>query len=98
MGVFAQKKTLKGAPIEDFRKYTPYSKMTAILLLFGLHVNKLSLPHFHFRILLHFVHVGEAKRANFHVNKEQTGCHFGIRRIGLFGTDDTFLIIIIDSV
>jgi len=27
------------------------------------------LPHFHFKILLYFVHDDEAKRANYHVNK-----------------------------
>lgn len=42
---------------------TPYSKMAANLLLFCLHVNQPSLPHFHFKILLHFVHFDEANRA-----------------------------------
>ena len=43
---------------------TPYSKMAANKLFFCLHVHKPSLPHFHFKILLFFIHVGEAKRAN----------------------------------
>ena len=44
--------------------HTPYSKMAANKLFFCLHVHKPSLPHFHFKILLFFIHVGEAKRAN----------------------------------
>ena len=42
----------------------PYSKMAANKLFFCLHVNYPSSPHFHFKILLFFIHVGEAKRAN----------------------------------
>ena len=44
--------------------YTPYSKMAVSKLFFCLHVHKPSLPLFHFKILLFFIHVGEAKRAN----------------------------------
>jgi len=43
--------------------------MAANLLFFCLHVNQPSLPNFHFKILLYFVHVDKAKRANYHVNK-----------------------------
>ena len=43
--------------------------MATNLLFFCLHVNQPSLPYFHFKILLYFVHVDKAKRANYHVNK-----------------------------
>ena len=43
---------------------TPYSKMATNKLFFCLHVNKPSLPHFHIKILLFFIHVDEANRAN----------------------------------
>ena len=43
---------------------TPYSKMEDNKLFFCLHVKWPSLPHFHFKILLYFIHVDEAKRAN----------------------------------
>mgnify|MGYP000300204065 CR=1 FL=1 len=43
---------------------TPYFKMAANKLFFCLHVHGPSLPHFHFKILLFFIHVGEAMRAN----------------------------------
>ena len=44
--------------------YTPYSKMAANKLFFCLHVYQPSLPHFHFKILLCFLHADEASRAN----------------------------------
>ena len=44
--------------------HTPYSKMAPNKLLFCLHANWPSLPHFHFIILLVLTHVDEAKRAN----------------------------------
>ena len=44
--------------------HTPYSKMAANELFFCLHVYEPSLPHFYFKILLFFIHVDEAKRAN----------------------------------
>ena len=44
--------------------YTPYSKMAASKLFFCLHVYWPSLPHFHFKILLSFLHADEASRAN----------------------------------
>ena len=44
--------------------HTPYSKMAANKLFFCLHFYLPSLPHFHFKILLFFIHVDEAKRAN----------------------------------
>ena len=43
---------------------TPYFNMAANKLFFCLHVNYPSSPHFHFKILLFFIHVDEAKRAN----------------------------------
>ena len=49
----------------EYRKwYTPYSKMAANKLFFCLHVYQPSLPHFHFKILLCFLHADEASRAN----------------------------------
>ena len=43
--------------------------MAANKLFFCLHVNYPSSPHFHFKILLFFKHVDEAKRADEHANK-----------------------------
>ena len=44
--------------------HTPYAKMAATKLFFCLHVYEPSLPHFHFKILLCFLHADEASRAN----------------------------------
>ena len=41
-------------------------KIVASLLFFYMHVNKPSLRHFRFKILLYFAHADEAKRANLH--------------------------------
>ena len=49
--------------------HTPYSKMAANKLFFCLHVYWPSLPHFHFKILLCFLHADEASRANLHADK-----------------------------
>ena len=38
-------------------------------LFFCLHVYQPSLPHFHFKIFLYFIHDDEAKRANEHATK-----------------------------
>ena len=46
------------------RSYTPYSKMAANKSFFCLHVYSPSLPLFHFKILLCFLHADEASRAN----------------------------------
>ena len=49
--------------------HTPYSEMAANKLFFCLHVYLPSLHHFHFKILLVFIHADEAKRANEHAHK-----------------------------
>ena len=57
-------KRLLGKVESHLSLYTPYSKMAANKLFFCLQVKWASLPHFHFKILLYFIHVDEAKRAN----------------------------------
>ena len=50
------------SPKTKFQRNTPHSKMAANKLFFCLHVNYPASPHF--KILLFFIHVDEAKRAN----------------------------------
>ena len=49
-----------------------YSKTAANKLLFCLLVIQPSLPNFHFKILLCFIHVDQTKRTNQHANKSIT--------------------------
>ena len=56
--------TAKAVSHRKIIRITPYSKMAVNKLFFCLQVNKPSLLHFHFKILLFLKDVDEAKRAN----------------------------------
>ena len=68
---------------DDSVDLTPYSKMAANKLFFCFHVYQPSLPRFHFKILLFFIHADEAKKLiNMQAKEQFIGRHFGIRCIG----------------